>query len=58
MMLAYGEGRYRTAVGQLVNPQIRREAQLTRSEWELRHCDGEALQPVPTDEDKALNPIC
>jgi dTDP-L-rhamnose 4-epimerase len=55
-MSAYGEGRYRTAAGQLVNPQIRKEAQLTRGDWELRARDGETLRPVPTDEDKPLNP--
>jgi dTDP-L-rhamnose 4-epimerase len=55
-MSAYGEGRYRTADGRLVNPQIRNEMQLTRGDWELRNGDGETLQPVPTDEDKPLNP--
>ena len=30
-MSAYGEGRYRTADGRLVNPQIRKEAQLARA---------------------------
>jgi dTDP-L-rhamnose 4-epimerase len=55
-MSAYGEGRYRTADGQLVNPQIRTEAQLAFADWELRDANGQTLEPVPTDEDKPLNP--
>jgi dTDP-L-rhamnose 4-epimerase len=55
-MSAYGEGRYRTADGRLINPQIRKEAQLARGDWELRDGNGETLQPVPTDENKPLNP--
>jgi dTDP-L-rhamnose 4-epimerase len=55
-MSAYGEGRYRTADGRLVNPHIRNEMQLKCGDWELRNGDGETLQPVPTDEDKPLNP--
>src|SRR5262247_226554 len=35
-MSAYGEGRYITVDGQLVNPQIRREVQLIAGDWELR----------------------
>ena len=56
-MSAYGEGRYRTAAGRLVNPQVRKEVQLTQGHWELRDGDGETLRPVPTDEDKPLNPM-
>jgi dTDP-L-rhamnose 4-epimerase len=55
-MSAYGEGRYQTADGRLVNPQIRKEAQLAAADWELRDGDGKTLHPVPTDEDKPLNP--
>jgi dTDP-L-rhamnose 4-epimerase len=55
-MSSYGEGRYRTAEGQLVNSQIRNEAQLARADWELRDTNGRALEPLPTDEDKPLNP--
>jgi len=55
-MSAYGEGRYRTPDGRLVNPQIRTEAQLARGDWELRDMNGETLQPVPTDEEKPFHP--
>jgi dTDP-L-rhamnose 4-epimerase len=55
-MSAYGEGRYRTADGQLVNPPIRKEEQLAHADWELRNTNGETLEPVPTDEGKPLNP--
>ena len=55
-MSAYGEGRYRSTDGRLVDPKVRGEAQLAAADWELRNGDGETLQPVPTDEDKSLNP--
>ena len=55
-MSAYGEGRYRTAGGQLVNPQVRSEPQLIAGDWELRDGDGNLLQPTPTDEQKPLAP--
>jgi dTDP-L-rhamnose 4-epimerase len=55
-MSAYGEGRYRIADGRLINPQVRSEAQLAATEWELRDVDGKTLQPVPTDEAKPLHP--
>jgi dTDP-L-rhamnose 4-epimerase len=55
-MSVYGEGRYRTNNGELANPRARTERQLVAGEWELRHSDGSTLQPIPTDEDKSLNP--
>jgi dTDP-L-rhamnose 4-epimerase len=55
-MSAYGEGRYRAADGRLVNPELRREPQLTAGDWELRDAEGKVLQPVPTNENKPLNP--
>src|SRR5262245_60671076 len=55
-MSAYGEGRYLTVDGQLVNPQIRREVQLIAGDWELRDAGGNLLQPTPTDEQKPLAP--
>ena len=55
-MSAYGEGRYHTADGQLVNPQVRSEAQLIAGNWELRDAAGNVLQPSPTDEQKPLAP--
>jgi dTDP-L-rhamnose 4-epimerase len=55
-MSAYGEGRYRTVDGQLVSPKPRPESQLLRGEWEVLNESGEKLQPLPTDEQKPLNP--
>jgi dTDP-L-rhamnose 4-epimerase len=55
-MSVYGEGRYRTEDGRLVNPLIRKEAQLANGDWEVRDRNGEILEPLPTDEDKPLNP--
>ncbi|MGH7793409.1 MAG: NAD-dependent epimerase/dehydratase family protein [Candidatus Binatia bacterium] len=55
-MSAYGEGRYRKTDGQLVNPKLRPEAQLSRGDWEVYTKDREKLEPVPTDEEKPLNP--
>jgi dTDP-L-rhamnose 4-epimerase len=55
-MSVYGEGRYQTRAGELVNPCTRPEEQLLAGEWELRDIDGRPLRPVPTDEEKPLNP--
>jgi dTDP-L-rhamnose 4-epimerase len=55
-MSAYGEGRYRTVDGRLINPGIRKEEQLAHAHWELRDTKGKILEPVATDEDKPLNP--
>jgi dTDP-L-rhamnose 4-epimerase len=55
-MSTYGEGRYRAADGRLVTPRIRSEAQLAGAQWELHDANGEILEPVPTDEEKPLNP--
>ena len=55
-MSVYGEGRYQTSSGELVNPCARPEGQLVAGEWELKGADGSALRPVPTDEGKPLNP--
>jgi dTDP-L-rhamnose 4-epimerase len=56
-MSNYGEGRYRTASGDLRAPPPRLLAQLEARDWELRDDEtGEALHPMPTDEDKPLRP--
>src|SRR5262245_43792812 len=55
-MSAYGEGRYITFDGQLVNPQIRGEVQLIAGDWDLRDAAGNLLQPTDTDEPKPLAP--
>lgn len=55
-MSIYGEGQYRSAKKHnLVAPQQRTHAQLKEKKWEL-YQDGEMLEPVPTSEDKPLQP--
>ena len=55
-MSIYGEGQYVLArSGRPVTPSMRDHAQLQAHEWELRQ-DGEALLPIPTTEDKLLQP--
>jgi dTDP-L-rhamnose 4-epimerase len=55
-MSAYGEGLYRDQAGQLATPNVRTEAQLARGEWEHLDAHQQLLQPLPTSEQKALNP--
>jgi len=55
-MSCYGEGRYRNRKGELVAPGMRSEAQLAAGKWEVLDEAGEALEPIPTDEAKALQP--
>lgn len=55
-MSAYGEGLYRRGDGRVVAPGVRAEAQMATGNWELRDTDGQLLEPVPTTEDKSLNP--
>jgi dTDP-L-rhamnose 4-epimerase len=56
-MSNYGEGRYRTAAGDLRAPPPRSLTQLGARDWEVRDPEtGEALQPMPTDEEKPLHP--
>ena len=55
-MSIYGEGEYRLdETGETLAPQIRSHAQLKAHDWELRQ-DGATLTPVPTTEDKRLQP--
>jgi dTDP-L-rhamnose 4-epimerase len=55
-MSIYGEGRYSRPDGR--EPRVRRRdaRQLQRHEWELRDQDGTPLHPMPTDEEKELDP--
>src|SRR5581483_10901938 len=49
-MSIYGEGAYRNARGDLVEPQPRGREQLERGDWEPRGIDGDEIEPVPTAE--------
>jgi dTDP-L-rhamnose 4-epimerase len=51
-MSIYGEGRYRTADGDLAEAVERDRAQLEAGDWEPRARDGRALAPEPTPEAK------
>jgi dTDP-L-rhamnose 4-epimerase len=55
-MSIYGEGEYRSpATGRRLAPPLRAPEQLKERRWELVH-DGETLEPVPTSEEKPLQP--
>jgi dTDP-L-rhamnose 4-epimerase len=57
-MSIYGEGRYRTSDGRLVAPKLRPVSQFKEGHWELRdEKTGLDLIPLPTDEDKPLQPV-
>jgi len=49
-MSIYGEGAYRNAAGDLVDPRPRDRDQLERGEWEPTGADGEEIESVPTAE--------
>lgn len=51
-MSVYGEGRYRTPDGRIVDDAERTPAQLARGQWDPRAPDGAPLEPVPTPETK------
>jgi dTDP-L-rhamnose 4-epimerase len=56
-MSIYGEGRYQTKEGKKLAPQLRSLAQFQQRKWELLDPEsGEELIPLPTDEEKALQP--
>jgi len=55
-MSIYGEGRYKTQAGQLVAPNLRPASQYIEGIWELRDENGDTLIPLPTDEEKNLQP--
>ncbi len=56
-MSIYGEGKYECDECGVGYPQLRSEGQLRQREWEMLcpRC-GEAMRPLPTDEDKPLYP--
>ena len=54
-MSIYGEGEYRTPAGQRIAPPLRSNDQLRERRWEAE-LDGEILEPMPTREDKPLQP--
>ncbi len=55
-MSIYGEGAYETAAGERVHPGLRSEDDLAARRFELLGAGGEPLRPVPTPEDKPLQP--
>lgn len=55
-MSIYGEGRYARPDGGTPRVVRRGAEQLRRHEWELRDVDGAPLRPLPTDEEKPLDP--
>jgi dTDP-L-rhamnose 4-epimerase len=52
----YGEGRYRTAGGEIVDGAMRPVAQLEAGQWEPLGSDGVVMTPAPTDERKCPDP--
>jgi dTDP-L-rhamnose 4-epimerase len=52
----YGEGRYRTAGGEIVDGELRPVAQLEAGHWEPLGPDGAPMTPTPTDERKRADP--
>jgi dTDP-L-rhamnose 4-epimerase len=55
-MSIYGEGEYRLPDGSRFAPVPRPDAQLAERAWEMRGPAGEVATPVPTTEDKPLQP--
>jgi len=55
-MSIYGEGRYRRPDGAAPAATRRSVEQLYQHDWELRDPDGTPLSPLPTDEEKTLDP--
>lgn len=57
-MSIYGEGRYRCPTHGRLAPQVRSDEQLDARDWEL-HCPecGAVLEPLPTGEDKPIQPM-
>lgn len=54
-MSVYGEGRYRTAGNDQFGIVRRRAERIRQGQWDLVSPDGEALQPIPTDEEKPVD---
>ena len=55
-MSIYGEGRYQRPDGSAPRATRRSVEQLYEHHWELQDIDGAPLAPLPTDEDKVLDP--
>jgi dTDP-L-rhamnose 4-epimerase len=56
-MSIYGEGRYKTAQGEKIAPTLRPVSQFKKGVWELIDPKtGQELIPLPTDEEKSLQP--
>jgi dTDP-L-rhamnose 4-epimerase len=55
-MSIYGEGRYVRPDGSASTTRRRSVEQLYQHDWELRDPDGVHLDPLPTDEEKELDP--
>jgi dTDP-L-rhamnose 4-epimerase len=51
-MSIYGEGLYQTADGRRVDDARRKASDIKRGQWDLLSDSGDALTPVPTDEEK------
>lgn len=51
-MSLYGEGLYRSALGEFVAGHERTLEQVKARDWELRDSEGKVLTPVPTPENK------
>ena len=51
-MSVYGEGRYRSRHGEIVEPAERPRRQLDARQWEMLAPDGSELTPIPTPENK------
>ncbi|MEJ1158619.1 NAD-dependent epimerase/dehydratase family protein [Prosthecomicrobium sp. N25] len=54
-MSVYGEGLYRTADGRRVDRARRKAARVRAGLWEPVGPGGEALEPIPTDEEKPVD---
>jgi len=56
-MSVYGEGAYRTTLGEVRFPRVRARDLLEHQQWEALDAEtGEVLAPIPTPESKPLHP--
>lgn len=53
----YGEGKYYHSVEGDIYPNSRHLKNMEKGDFEIKHSDGEVLQPLPTDEDSKIHPI-
>lgn len=54
-MSVYGEGLYETESGERISNARRRPGDIRAGSWEPRSPSGEALHPIPTDEQKPVD---